>query len=122
MSAFENEMRSMLKAGLYNWPVYEKSTILNYFLASSEDSYTLEIPMLGITRENLTVDVQDDKLTIIAKADTKVSTLAKDFKQSWYLAKDSNVEAVAAKLEHGVLSVTVPRVKPLKKVVNVAVA
>lgn len=122
MSAFENEMRNILKSGLYSWPVCEKPTASNYLLASSEDNYMLEIPMIGIVKENLTVDVQDDRLNVAAKADIKVSNFARDFKQSWHLAKDSNVDAVVAKLENGVLTVTVPRVKPVKKVFNVAVA
>lgn len=122
MSAFENEMRNILKSGLHTWPVYGSTSIANYVFNSDENSYNLEIPMIGILKENLSVDVQDDKLTITAKADTKVSYYAKDFKQSWTLAKDVNVDGVAAKLEHGVLTVNVPRVKPLKKIVNVAVA
>ena len=110
MSAFESEMRNLLKTGLYTWPVYGSTTATNYLFNSNENTYNLEIPMIGILKENLTIDVQDDKLTISAKADNKVSYYAKDFKQSWALPKDVNVDAVAAKLEHGVLNVSVPRV------------
>lgn len=122
MSVFESEMRNLLKSGLYNLPLYTPTNGVNYLFNSNEDVYTLEVPMVGILKENLTIDVVDDKLTISAKADNKVSSFAKDFKQTWQVAKDSNVEGVVAKLEHGVLTVTVPRIKPLKKVVSVAVA
>lgn len=122
MSVFESEMRNILKAGLYNIPVYSQTASSNYFFTTNEDNYTLEVPMIGITKENLSIVIEDNKLTVSAKADDKISYYAREFKQTWYVPKDANLDELAAKLEYGVLRLTVGRVKPVKKVVNVAVA
>ena len=122
MSAFESEMRNILKAGIYNIPVYSQTASSNYFFTTNEDNYILEVPMVGITKENLSIVIEDNRLTVSAKADDKVSYYAREFKQTWYIPKDANVDELAAKLEYGVLRLTVGRVKPVKKVVNVAVA
>lgn len=121
MSVFESEMRNILKAGIYNLPTYINPTGENYFFTTNEDNYILEVPMVGITKENLSIVIEDNRLTVSAKADDKVSYYAKEFKQTWYIPKDANVDELSAKLEYGVLRLTVGRVKPVKKVVNVAV-
>lgn len=122
MSAFESEMRNILTAGIYNLPPYINPTGSNYFFTTNEDNYILEVPMVGITKENLSIVIEDNKLTISAKADDKISYYAREFKQTWYVPKDANLDELAAKLEYGVLRLTVARIKPVKKVVNVAVA
>ena len=91
-----------------------------YHQQSNENEHLFDIPLVGVARDNVKVDVQDNVLTISAAADGK-SRFARNFKQSWNLTKDSDYENVSANLENGLLSVRVPRVKPAKKVVNVTV-
>lgn len=91
-----------------------------YHQQSNENEHRIEVPLVGMTRENVNVDVQNSVLTITANSDTK-SKFIRNFKQSWNLSTDCDVDSVVAKLENGLLTVTVPRVKPVKKVVNVSV-
>ena len=91
-----------------------------YHQQSNENEHLIEVPLVGMTRENVIVDVQDGVLTVTANTDGK-SRFKRSFKQSWILSKDSDVDNVSANLENGLLSVRVPRAKPVKKVVNVNV-
>jgi len=88
--------------------------------SSNENEHVIEVPLVGITRDQLTVDVQEDLLTVVAKTESK-SSFVKNFHQKWRLPVDADADNVSAKLENGLLTLTVPRVKPVKKVVNVTV-
>lgn len=91
-----------------------------YHQQSNENEHLIEVPLVGMTRENVTIDVQDAVLTITASSKAN-SKFVRNFKQSWNLSKDSDVDNVTAHLENGLLAVRVPKVKPVKKVVNVNV-
>lgn len=105
--------------GMAVWPT--TSTLAQqYHQQSSETEHVIEVPLIGITRENLNVDVQDNVLTISATSDSK-SRYARNFKNSWTLSKDSDADNVSATLENGLLTVRVPRVKPAKKIININV-
>lgn len=92
----------------------------SYHQQTNENEHIIEVPLVGLTREDVTVDVQDGVLTVSAKTNAN-SRFVRNFKQSWNLTKDSDTEAVTAKLENGLLSVRIPRVKPVKKVINIDV-
>ena len=81
MSVIAREIQNLLNQELpVSWYGYSNSTS-KYYIRSNESEYTLEIPMVGIVKENLAIDVQDSTLTVSAKADKKVSQYAKDFKE-----------------------------------------
>jgi len=88
---------------------------------SNENEHVIEVPLVGIGRESLTVDVQDGILSAVAKKTDSKSSFVRGFNQKWRLPNDSDVDNVSAKLENGLLTITIPKVKPVKKVVNVAV-
>lgn len=94
--------------------------LTNYSQYSNAEEYVLEVALVGMTKENVVVDVQQGVLNVSAKSELK-SKLVRGFKNSWSLAKDADVENVSAVLENGLLVVKVPRVKPAKKVVTVNV-
>lgn len=91
-----------------------------YHVSSTEVEHVIEVPLVGMTRDNLTVDVQDGVLSISANTEVK-SRFVQNFKQTWSLSKDADADNVSATLENGLLTVRVPRVKPARKVVNVNV-
>ncbi len=116
MSVLARELNNLLST---SWTT-ESYNYAAYHFASNENEYWVEIPLVGVARENLSVDVQDGILTIVAKTESK-SRFTRNFNQSWHLTKDCNVEAVSAKLENGLLTVRIPRSKPPKKIVNVEI-
>jgi HSP20 family protein len=89
-----------------------------YHVTTDQERHLVEVPLIGVNRDQVTIDVQDYVLTVTAKTESK-SRFSRSFKQSWNLTKDSDVDNVSASLENGLLMVKVPRVKPTKKVVNV---
>ena len=97
------------------------SNIQQYSHSSTEEEVTIEMAVPGISKEDLTVDIIDDTLTVKASPKTK-SRLTKELKQSWYLSKDIDVDNINAELKNGLLTLTLPKVKPAKKTVNVVVS
>jgi HSP20 family protein len=92
----------------------------SYFTYSSKESYIVEAPLIGVTKEELQVKVEGDTLLINAKP-AKTSKFVKNTGLGFSLQDDADKENISAKLEHGLLTVTIPRVKPEKKSVNVKI-
>lgn len=87
-------------------------------VSSTEDSYVLQVPLVGISKEDLSVEVKDNVLYVSAK--TKIKSLfSRDYKKTFQLHKDANLDTISAKLENGLLTVTVDKIKPVKKTVSV---
>lgn len=101
-------------------PVPREYNYTAYQFVSNENEYVVEIPLLGIKRENISVDIVTDTLTVTAKADVNAK-YGTNFKQSWYLAKDCDSENITAKSENGILTVRIPRTKPPKRTISVEV-
>jgi HSP20 family molecular chaperone IbpA len=119
MSVFAREINDLL--GSVSRPHWTDSASYGgYHQQSNENEHLFEIPLVGISKDNVKVDIQEGMLTISAITDGK-ARFGRNFKQSWILTKDSDIEAVAASLENGLLIVRVPRAKPVKKVINVNV-
>jgi HSP20 family molecular chaperone IbpA len=93
----------------------------NYSQSTTESEYIIEMPMIGISKDNLTVSVEDNVLNVKGKTDSK-SLYVKDVSQSWTLNKDCNLEAISAVLENGLLTLKIPKIKPTKKTVSVKVS
>lgn len=91
-----------------------------YHSSVSENAILVEVPLVGMSRENVTVEVVDNVLTVNAKTDNN-TRYARNFSQSWTLTKDADSDNINAKLENGLLIVNIPRIKPTKKIVNVQV-
>ena len=96
-------------------PAYSKS---EYYVTASDKEWTIEIPLPGMNKENLKVDIEDTLLTIQANTTIK-SKAVRNFKCSWHIDEAVDVTGITAKLENGLLLVTLPRIKPTKK--NIAV-
>jgi len=92
-----------------------------YYINSDDKQVTIEMPMPGISKDNLKVDVQDSMLTIQATPSVK-SKAARAVKKSWYIDDTIEVSSITAKLENGLLFVTLPRFKPTKKSVEITVS
>jgi HSP20 family molecular chaperone IbpA len=90
-----------------------------YRNSSNKEEYVLEIPLLGMSKENVSVDIQDNVLTVAAKKSENSSSFVENFKNSWSLANDADVSYVSAALENGILTVKVPKVKAPKRSVTI---
>lgn len=91
-----------------------------YFTYSSKESYIVQMPLVGVTKEELNIKVDGDFLKIEAKP-TKTSKFVKNTAVHFSLREDADVDNVSAKLENGLLTLTIPKIVPEKKSVNIKV-
>ncbi len=92
-------------------------------------AYVIEVALPGYSREDVTVSVEEDMLTIEVKKHTKASEqavtyrqefAASSFYQSFHIPAYINREAVEAKLAQGVLEIRLPvKAKSSTKVIPV---
>jgi len=91
-----------------------------YTQTVTDTAYIVEAPMIGVTKNDLVVNVVDNNLVVTATPSSK-SRWSSEFKQTWILNDDADVNAINARLENGLLTLTIPRVKPSKRTVNVTI-
>lgn len=84
------------------------------------DNYVLEAVVVGLNKENLKVTVVDSSLVVEGTPSVK-SRYAKAFKHSWGLVDDADINRIDARLENGLLTVTIPKVKPVVRNIDVTV-
>ena len=93
-------------------------------VAEDENAYTLEMAAPGIKKEYCRVSINEDGNLYVAienkmehkEEDKKLRYLRREFsysnyEQSYTLPDDVNKEAIAAKVENGILTVTLPKMK-----------
>jgi len=95
---------------------YPPHNIVKY----SEDTYAIEVAVAGFTKEEVTVEVDQDQLTIKGiknrpNENVGVEYLhrglaARDFEQTFTLAE--YMEVVGAKVDNGMLQIDIKRVVP----------
>jgi molecular chaperone IbpA len=96
---------------------YPPHNIVKY----SEDTYAIEVAVAGFTKEEVTVEVDQDQLTIRGiKYRPNVDTgqieylhrglAARDFEQTFTLAE--YMEVIGAKVDNGMLQIDIKRVVP----------
>lgn len=100
---------------------YSNYTNTQYYQSNNDTEVVIEMSVPGVSKEDLTVDVSNDILTVAAKPSVK-SKFAKELKQSWTLSKDIDVDNISAELKNGLLFLTLPKLKPLKKTVNISIS
>jgi HSP20 family molecular chaperone IbpA len=91
-----------------------------YFTYSTKESYTIEMPLVGVTKEELNIKVEGDFLKVEAKP-TKTSKFVKNTDVHFSLREDADTAKISAKLENGLLTLTIPKTTPEKKSVNIKV-
>ena len=89
---------------------------------SGDDKYQITIALAGFMREDLTIDVQEGTLTVSGeKAEAETDEIEylhrgianRSFVRNWSLAE--YVEVVEAKMENGMLYVSLERIVPEEK-------
>lgn len=92
----------------------------SYHTYSTKEAYIVEMPLIGTTKEELSVKVEGDYLKVEAKP-AKTSKFVKNKAVHFSLREDADINNVSAKLENGLLLVTIPKLIPEKKLVDVKI-
>jgi len=76
---------------------------LGFDVQQDDKAWTLSLDLPGIAREDLAISIEGAVLRIDSKAEAK-----RQFKAAYELPQDIDAEATTAKLENGVLTLTLP--------------
>lgn len=115
---FDRFMDSFFETAPAGWVSTTKPA--RYTQTTNESAYTITAPMVGVAKGDLVVNVVDNNLVVSATPSNK-SRWSTDFKQTWILNDDADVNGINARLENGLLTLTIPRVKPATRTVNVPI-
>ena len=74
----------------------------------SEEAWTVSLDMPGVSREQLTIDVDGAVVRVATVQDAP-----RQYKAAYELPAEIDVEATSAKLENGVLTLTLGKKKPV---------
>ena len=74
----------------------------------NEEAWTVSLDMPGVSREQLTIDVDG----AVVRVQT-VQDAARQYRAAYELPADIDAEATSAKLDHGVLTLTLAKKKPV---------
>jgi HSP20 family protein len=86
------------------------------------DGYTLEVEMPGVNKETLEMWVENNELTIVGRRSipTVEGTLvhresrSENFRRSFELDPSIDADKISAKIEQGVVSLTLPKAEQVK--------
>lgn len=98
-----------------------KYTGTEYYQTNTDSDVTIEIPLPGISKDNLKINIEDGMLNIQATSSIK-SRAVRNINKSWSLDESIDVNNINAKLENGLLTVKLTKIKPVKKSVTVTIS
>lgn len=111
-----------------NWMLKTKATAPAINVAEDEKSYAVEVAAPGMSKEDFNVHVDGDGNLVIAMEKKNAQTEGEaakrylrrefsytKFQQSLILPDDVDKQAIAARVENGVLYVTLPKQTPEQK-------
>ena len=83
-------------------------------VTQGDEAFTLTLDVPGIAKEDLSIGVEGQVLRIETRPEA-----ARQAKYAWELPQDVDVAASSAKLQDGVLTLTLARVKPAARVMQI---
>jgi HSP20 family protein len=96
----------------------------------NDSEYLVEAELPGVNKEEIDVDLNDGRLTVSVKREEKINEEKKNYihresryasmSRSIYLA-DADSKGIKAKLENGLLSITVPRQEKAAKAAKIEI-
>ena len=92
----------------------------DYKIEENDNSYTIEMDMPGVKKEDLDIGIKENMLSIYAerkrmsKTDEKEEVISK-YEQSFNISvKGIDIENISANFENGVLTLTLPKKEEVK--------
>lgn len=82
----------------------------SYEVKSDDEGHALQMPVPGLKKEQVSVTVSENTLSI--KAEANGSSWTKAIDKQFTLPKDTDFSSISATVEDGLLTVTVPRKAP----------
>lgn len=93
-------------------------------ILENETSYGISLALPGYTKEDVNIELNDGMITISSEIENtneekndnyvKREFTKSSFQRSFYLPEDADIENIEASMEHGVLSITLNKIKELE--------
>jgi HSP20 family protein len=91
-------------------------------LIEDGDGYTLQVEMPGVNKEGLEISVENNELTITGRRSLPSvdgtlihrESRSENFRRTFEMDPSINAEKIGAKIEQGVLSLTLPKAEQVK--------
>jgi HSP20 family protein len=106
--------------GKFDQPVWNTTVTTKseyYHSEKTDDGYILELPVVGLAKEDLSIKISNGKLEI--KGGKEDHRWTPSFEKNFSLPKDINTKKVEAKVENGLLTVTIGISKDSETVVKI---
>ncbi len=84
----------------------------------SEDAYVLRLELPGFSKEEVKLSLEDHELKVEADAGEDESAFRSSYSEVFSYPDDIQVDAITAKLENGILELTLPKKEEAKPVVT----
>lgn len=96
-------------------PVFNTRTPVRTNVLKNENSYEIHMALPGFTREELTIDIEDNHLIVQGKVGgnqpipaLRMEFSKSDFTRSFELNKDIDINNIEAEIEGGILKMVLP--------------
>ena len=89
---------------------------LSAMVEDGDKAYSLQLDVPGLAREQLDIGIEADMVRVNSKTDA-----ARTVKAAWRFPLEIDVDASTAKLENGVLTLTLGKKVPVSAVANLAI-
>lgn len=86
--------------------LYDNSAICTPITEDSDGKKYIFVELPGVNKEDIKITINDHILDIIAER--KEKSLYKQYKNQWSLPQNVDRSKITAKLEHGLLRITLP--------------
>ena len=118
---FQSNFNNMLQDILIDQNIIERDTATpKVNISGNEDNYQINVIMPGIDKENITLSIDNDILTIQSNYDKQKdkdqNALRTEFRIKEYyrklsLPKDADHQSISANLKDGILEITIKKIK-----------
>ncbi|HEY3048050.1 MAG TPA: Hsp20 family protein, partial [Polaromonas sp.] len=111
---FDRSFERFVNEALINSVHYSAKTDVQ--LTQDDKAWTLTLDVPGLAREELSIGIEGNVIRIASKADAQ-----RQFKAAYELPQDIDAAASAAKLENGVLTLTLAKKVPVSNVTQLSI-
>ncbi len=114
LRSFDRDFERFVDEVFYRPAVASAAPTRRCEVTQGDEAFTLTLDVPGIAKDDLSIGVEGQVLRIETRPEA-----ARQAKYAWELPQDVDVAASSAKLQDGVLTLTLARVKPAARVTQI---
>lgn len=118
---FQSNFNNMLQDILIDQNIIERDTATpKVNISGNEDNYQINVIMPGIDKEDITLSIDNDILTIQSNYDKqkdkdqnalRTEFIIKEYYRKISLPKEADHQSISANLKNGILEITIKKIK-----------